>query len=87
MITSFLLYAIWGVVWVLTAVFRLLSDVSVDSGVGGAITTATQYIASWNAILPLSTIVTCISLLIGVELILASYKIVMWVIRRLPTQS
>lgn len=87
MILTFVLYVIYYAVWVLTSPFRLFSDVSVDTGIGGAISTATQYIATWNNILPLSTILACFSIIIGVELILASYKIVMWVIRRLPTQS
>lgn len=87
MIISWFLYAIYGVVYVLTFPFRVFSDVTVDTGIGGSITTATQYIATWNNILSLSTILACFSIIIGVELIIASYKIIMWVIRRLPTQS
>lgn len=87
MIVSFFLYTIYGIVWVLTSIFRLLPDVSLEAGIGGAITTATEYLASLNTILPLSTITICLGLIFAVELIVSSYRIVMWVIRRLPTQS
>jgi len=87
MITTFILYVIYALVWALTSPFRLVADVTVDSGIGGAITTAVTYFANLNAILPLSTIATCLGLILGVELIISVYKIVMWVIRRLPTQS
>jgi len=87
MITSLILYVIYGLAWLLTAPFRLLDDVSVETGIGGAITTATQYVASLNDIIPLSTAMICVGIILGIELIVISYKIIMWVIRRIPTQS
>jgi len=87
MITDFLLIIIRLILTGLAAPITLLDDVSVDSGVGGAITTAAQYIASWNTVLPLSTVLTCFALLLVIELGIAVYKLIMWAIRRLPTQS
>lgn len=87
MLTSFILYAVWGVVWVLTLPFRLVSDVTVDTGVGSAITTATQYIASWNMVLPLTAFFIVVGLALALEIGIAVYRIVMWVKRSLPTQS
>lgn len=87
MIMSFILYIIYGLVWVLTAPFRLFADVSIETGIGGAISTATTYVASLNDIIPLSTAMICVGIIFGIELIVIAYKIVMWVIRRIPTQS
>jgi len=87
MIISAILLAIYGVIWTLTRVFLLLSPVSLNSGFGGALVTAQQYIGTFDKFFPVDTLYIVIGLIMAVELGLATYKIIMWVIRRIPTQS
>lgn len=87
MIISIFLYLVYGVVYVLTSPLRALSDVTVESGVGEAISNAIHYIANFNDFLPISTIASIIGLVVTIEVGLAVYKLAMWLIRRLPTQS
>jgi len=87
MVVSALLYLVFYVVNVLTTPLQLLSDVSANSTFVQGITNSTHYLATFNNFVPLSDIVIVLSLIISIEIILASYKIIMWVVRRLPTQS
>jgi len=87
MITTFILYLIYGLIWVLTAPLRAFADVTIESGIGAGIATAVGYFANLNNILPLSTVVTCIGIILGVELIVGIYKIIDKIRKMLPTQS
>lgn len=87
MIVTLFLTIIYGLVWLLTAPFRLFSNVSAESGVGAAITNSTHYLASVNNFVPVDTLATVLGLVLAIEIILALYKLTMWVIRRLPTQA
>lgn len=87
MILDFLLYIIYSIVWLITYPLRLLADITVESGFASAIDTATHYLANLNSFLPLGTILTIFSLILAIELIVAIYKIIMWIIRRIPSQS
>jgi len=88
MIITVILYVIYYALYgLLSITLLLLDDVSADSSVTSAITSAIQYAGNWNSILPLGTIFTILAAIIAVEIIVATYKLVMWVIRRFPTQS
>lgn len=88
MIVTAILYIIYYIVYAIAAVTILnLSDVSASSDVVTAITTTTQYLATWNSFLPLTTILAVLFAITAIEIIVAVYKIVMWVVRRFPTQS
>ncbi|WP_302876690.1 hypothetical protein [Nocardia mangyaensis] len=87
MLTSFFLDVIYIIVNGLVFLIELLPDVTVDSGLGSAIDTAVHYVANYNSILPITQIFTIFGLVLTIELGVAVYKIVMWTIRRFPTQS
>lgn len=87
MITSGILYMIYGVVWLIVSPILLLPDVSISSGFSTALTTAISYISVFDSILPITTLFIIIGLIMGIEIAIAVYKIIMWVIRRIPTQS
>lgn len=87
MLTTFFLDVIYWVVNLFTWPIQQFENVTVNSGVGAAIADATHYLASFNSFLPISTLAVIIGLVVGIETILATYKLVMWLIRRLPTQS
>jgi len=87
MITNFFLILVYYALLVLTSPLMLLSDVSADSSVVTSISTAVSYIATWNQILPLAAVFSVVGSIIAIEVIIASYKVIMWVLRRVPTQS
>ena len=78
---------IYALIYVITSPIRLLPDVALPSSFTGAIITANGYISSLNTILPIDTIITLLLLYIGVEVAYFGYKLIMWLIKRFPTQS
>lgn len=88
MITTAILTIIYYIVYGICAItFLLLDDVSASSSVVSSITTTTQYLSTWNSFLPLTTILAVLFAITAIEAIVAIYKVVMWVVRRFPTQS
>lgn len=87
MIISGILYFLYWIVLLLMSPILLLADVTLEAGAGLAITSAMAYIANFNDILPLLTLFEIIGIILGIEVIVAGYKIIMWILRRLPTQS
>jgi hypothetical protein len=87
MITSILLSFVYAFVWAVTSPIRLLPDVSLSSGISTAITTAGQYITPLNTVIPISTLLTIFGLVIGIEGSIFLYKVIMWIVKRIPTQS
>jgi len=86
MITSAFLALFYKTVDVLT---NLLPNVSDTSAFGSAITTGSSYISAIHSFLPLIT--TTVLAIIVVDVLFESsyllFKVVYWIIRRLPTQS
>jgi len=87
MITSFILYIVFSFVWAITSPLRLLPDASLPSGISDAITAIGGYISPLNEILPVSALFSAFGLILGVEAAIVSYRLIMWLVRRLPTQS
>jgi len=84
MITNGLLFLLYMIVLILTRPLLLFPDVSIESGFGSAIATATSYLANFNQILPLTTLFQIIGLIIIIEIAISGYKIVMWIIKKIP---
>lgn len=88
MVVDIILKMIYAVLYgLLSVTLLLLSDVSLNSTASTTLTTVTHALADLNAFVPLGTLFTVLGLIIAIELIIALYKILMWVLRRLPTQS
>lgn len=88
MIMTILLYIIYYAVYaILSITILLLPDVSANTNVTQAITTAIGYLNAWQTFLPLTTIFSVLTAIIVIEGFVALYKLIMWVIRRFPTQS
>jgi hypothetical protein len=79
--------AMYALIYVITSPIRLLPDVSLPIAFTNAITTANGYISSINTIIPVDTIILLIKLYIVIELAYFTYKLIMWLIKRFPTQS
>jgi hypothetical protein len=86
MITGFL-NIIYGIIYIITSPLRLLPDVVLNNGFSDAITNANGYISGLNAFVPIDTIITILGVFIAIEGAYMLFKLIMWVIKRLPTQS
>lgn len=62
-----------------------LGDVVLNSEITDAITTTGGYLNSINAILPVDTMLEILAVGLAFELGYLIYKIIMWVIRKIPT--
>jgi len=87
MITSAILWLIYIFVSLLLSPIFLLDDVSVNSNFASAIATVNSYLSNINNVFPLNTLLIIIFLILGIELSIATYKLIMWGLKRLPTQS
>jgi hypothetical protein len=87
MITSAILYVIFGVLFAITSPIRLLSDVSEISSIGSAVTVASSYLHGLNIFLPVTDILAILFVIIVYETGYFGFKIIYWIIKRIPTQS
>lgn len=87
MIFTTLINGIYGLLYLVTSPIRLLSDVTMPAGFTSAMSTASQYLSSLNVIIPVDVILTLLGIYIAIELAYLTYKLIMWLIKRFPTQS
>jgi len=87
MITTLFLYIIFAFVFGITSPFRLLTDVAANSDVVATFATAGSYIKALDVFVPTATLLIILGIVLTIEGYIFGYKGVMWVIRRIPTQS
>jgi len=85
MIASIILAMLYGVVWLVSSPLRLLPNATLPSNLASAITTASTYLAAINFVFPVATFITIFGLILGIETFIILYKIINWVIRKIPT--
>lgn len=85
MITNALLFIIFLVVTTITSPLRLLADVALDSEFAISIATASTFLSAINAFLPMTTLFTIVGIFITFETLFFTYKLLMWVIKKIPT--
>ena len=85
MIATITLNLIYGLIWVILAPLRLLPDVSMSGEVASSIASVGSYIAPFNFVLPIATIITIILLVVSIEVGIFLYKGIMWLIKKIPT--
>lgn len=84
MISSLILILIFGVIVLITAPLRLLADVTLTSSITDAIATAGGFLGSLGQILPVSTILSVLAIVMITEGFLFLYKTVRWVYQKVP---
>lgn len=84
MITTAILYMLYAAIVAFTAPLRFLNDVSLDSGVSAAINTAGGYLAALDPFIPIYTLLQIIGAILTIELLIILYKVVMWIVRKIP---
>lgn len=87
MITTVILYVLYGAVWLITLPIRTLADASLPEGIAGAITAVNGYLGGLALIVPVGTLFAAFAVILAAEAAVLAYKGIMWLIKRLPTQS
>ena len=72
---------------IISYLISLLPKMPVTSSLSTAVTTANSYISALNWIIPVDTLLHILDIFIGFEGTYLTFKITMWVLKRLPTQS
>ena len=84
MIVTALLNLIYWIVFLLTSPLRLLPDVTLPAGLTAAVATASGYISSMNSFLPVDTLLQIFFTIISIELLVLTYRLIVWVITKIP---
>ena len=87
MLIDGLMYVLYAVLFIITAPLRLLPEASLSAGLQSQLADISTYISPLGMFAPLSTIFDIMLLYLGVETAIVVYKVVMWVIRRIPAQG
>jgi len=87
MITNFLIDGLYVLLYAVTSPFRLLPDVTMPAGFTDAMTSAGHYLSALNLIIPVDTILSILGVYLTIEGAYFAYKMIMWLIKRFPTQS
>lgn len=85
MIITGILDLVYGFIFLITSPIRLLPDVALDSNFGSSLTTAGGYLHPLNIILPVDTMLQILLISLGIELAYLMFKVIMWVIAKIPT--
>lgn len=84
MIASAWYNVLYAVLYTITAPIRLLPNATLPSGVSNALSQAGSLINTLDAFIPVATILTIVGLVVAIEGGVFSYKVIMWVIRKIP---
>jgi len=85
MIITALLNLVYVFIQLILSPLALLGDVSLSSSFSSSIATAGGYYNSLNAILPMDTMITILGVFLAIEGAYVVYKIIMWIIKKIPT--
>jgi hypothetical protein len=87
MITTAILYTIYVFVYAITYLLRQFSDVSLPSNLSSSLAQIGGYLSSVQLFVPVGTMISVFGALLAIEGGIFAYKGIMWIIRRIPTQS
>jgi len=87
MIFVAIINTIYAVIFALTSPLRLFSDVILPTTITNAVANAGGFLSPVDMVLPIDVILDILGIFIYIEIAYLSFKAVMWVIKRLPTQS
>ena len=85
MITNAIIFTIFLVVNGITAPLRLFDNVTLEGDFLASVTTASTYISAFDTIIPVTTLLTIFGLFLAFESIYFAYKLIMWLIKKIPT--
>lgn len=85
MISNFFLNTIYYLIYIILAPIRAFDDVVINSNITGAIGTAGDYLNAIDSVVPINTIIAVFGIFLVIETAVFVYKIVMWIIKKIPT--
>jgi len=85
MITNAILFVLLKVLYLVLTPIRLLPDITLPASVSNAISTVSQYLSSVNTLIPIDQLLTILGALLSIEALILTYKIIMWVVKKIPT--
>jgi len=85
MIVTGFLYTVYALIYSLTAVFRLAPEVSLPTAITDSISTASAYMSAIDLFFPVHEMVFIfLYVFVVYELAVFAYKLLNWVIRKIP---
>jgi hypothetical protein len=87
MIIDGILNLVYGFISLVITPITSLADVTMSSSFSSSINTANGYLSSFNNFIPMDTLGQILVIFVAIELAIIIYKLIMWVVRRIPTQS
>jgi hypothetical protein len=87
MISYFLLVIVISLVDLLLAPIRLLPDATLNPNITTALTQVGGYLSVMDAIFPVSTLLQVLGAVLVVEAAIFTYKVIYWIIKKIPTIS
>jgi len=87
MIITAILELLYLAISVLLYPIKQLPDVSLPANISTSIVSAGSYFSSFDFIFPVSTFLIIMGIVLSVEAGVVIYKIVMWLIKKIPTIS
>jgi hypothetical protein len=84
MISNIILGVFYFFALVLTSPLRLFDDVSLASGIGSALSSASLYLSYFGMIMHLPTFFIVVGIMSASEISIASFKLINYVIRKIP---
>jgi len=85
MITTAIFYILYASLSLVLIPIKVLPDATLPVELTDTISTASTYLAGINTIVPFGTLFTVFALFLTIELSIFVYKLVMWVIKKIPT--
>lgn len=85
MITSFLFTVFSVIISGLLAPLLLLPDVVLPPSLANALAAMVAFTAQINPLFPLSQLFIALGIVVGIEIAIFSYKVIMWLIKKIPT--
>lgn len=87
MIIDFLLRVIYTAVVLIFSPILSLADVTLNPGVTSALVQVKSYLAVIDSFFPVSTLIVVLGNILLVDAGIVLYRVIMWIIKRFPTQS
>ena len=87
MIITVILSVLFSLLWPLVQLIALLPDVSLTSSVSTSIASASNYLSALNSFIPITTLLSMLGVFVLYETGYFTFKLIYWIIKRIPTQS
>jgi hypothetical protein len=85
MIINAILTALYALINLVLTPITSLNSVNLDSNFTSSIQTVSTYLGNMNQLVPVTTILSVLGLIVLIEGLIMLYKAINWLIRKIPT--